>query len=423
MAQAITLRNGPQTATFAPVEGGYRPEWMRLGARPMLRLKDHEWLNVGGLRVTVGELKSQTATSAEFGGTVLFAGTPVDWSVRVAVPADGKGGFTVTTHLEPREEDIEVLEAMTCFELPYEYDGSEHSMTVMAQQPVFRWEGDRAVSGAGYTHPFWYYGRPGRAHRTFCNSSPMLASRVAGADGSNERVVLFLGNWDKCAYHDLFAQPTRGLGAGADDVPIPDPELRAKPALRGMKYLVGAVNWNTSMHKDPNVLVAAGAGLAQEVTVDFAGSLPGGRWDALLADGWERLCRTHFPHSGRVPAFEVAQSLGASWTEAAAWLSDQFARPEGCPGFFFPERGPCVYAPHTRPKWDEGVPLFAGQFAGPVAYLAHLYKNDHWRKSSTATSPPRRAPRPSGRSGQRRSTPPSSRRPASSASATRPASG
>lgn len=52
----IVLKNGKQSATFVPSGKGFRPEWFRLGRRPMLRFKDHEFLNVGAIRVTEGKL-------------------------------------------------------------------------------------------------------------------------------------------------------------------------------------------------------------------------------------------------------------------------------------------------------------------------------------------------------------------------------
>ena len=371
----IVFTNNAQTATFVRVEGGFRPEWFRAGERAMLRFKDHEWLNIGGIRVTAGELSEQTPTSCLFGGRVLFAGTPVDWRVRVSLPADGKSGFLVMTGMVPTEEPIEVLEALTTFETPYEYDGNEHAMTFIAQQPVYRYAEGKEINGAGYMTPMWYYSHAGKAHLTYACSSPLLAYRITQPDGGNERCVMILGNWDVCAVHDIFAQPTRKLSDKPEDVPFPQ-GTTAKPGCRGMKFLVGAVNWNNSLHKDPNVLVEKSAGLRQEQVVDYLEQLPDGQWDGWLATGWERLAALHFPRDGIMPAYRVARSAGASWVEAAEWLSAQFVKEEGCPGFFNPERGPCVYAPGTRPKWDNGVPFFAGQWTGPLAYLGHVWDDE-----------------------------------------------
>ena len=375
-AAALVLRHGGQTATFVRSAAGYRPEWFRLGRRPMLRFKDHEFLNVGALRITHGQVLAKEPDRLSFGGQVELARVQVRWSVTVAKPADGRPGFLVTTRLQPLQEPIEVLEALTAFELPYEYDGREHMMTAMSQQPIFRFEGDKQLNGAGYIHPFWYYGRPGRAHLTFPSNSPLMACRVHDADGANERCTMLIGNWTVCSVHDMFAQPTRALRAGPADNPFPDPRLKVAPGRRGRKFLIGAVNWNTSLQKDPNVLVTVEAGLGQEVLVDYAGALPKRRWDVWLAGGWERMARLHFPADGHVPAWEIACNRGASWVGAAEWLSAQFAKPAGCPGFFYPHGGPCVYAPHTRPTWDpQGVPAFAGQWIGPLAYLAHVWKD------------------------------------------------
>ena len=428
----LILTHGDQSVSFAPVEGGYRPEWFRLGDRPMLRFKDHEFLNIGALRVKRGTLLEQTPTALRFGGEELFAGVRVGWSVRIAIPvfppegftppppegftpsggyaADsvaerapgipsrrsetfgreagaGGSGFLITTTLTPLQEPIELLEAMSAFELPYEYDGTEHQMSVLSQQPVYRSEGNKEITGAGYAHPFWYYGRPGRAHLTFPTQAPMMCCRVANADGSNARFTTLIGNFDVCSFKDLFAQPSRPLRNDPNDVPFPDPRLAVAPGRRGRKFLVGALNWTTSLHKDPNVLVERGQTLSQEVLVDFASEFPGGRWDTWLAASWERMAKLHFPKDGCVPAYEVARSRGASWVEAAEWLGEQFQRPEGTPGFFYPSRGTAVYAPHTRPKWDQGVGEFAGQWIGPLSYLAHVWKADSYRRAAERLEP------------------------------------
>lgn len=369
-ANRITLRNKTLTVSFTRVhDGAWQPEWFRLGRRAMLRFKDHEFLNIGAIRVREGTLQQRAKDRLRFGGAVAFAGTLVDWTVEIALPSDGQAGFTITTRMVPRTTPIEVLEALSTFELPYEYDGTEHMMTVMSQQPIFRFEGSEQRAGAGYKHPFWYYGKPARAHLTFPSNSPLMCCRVANADGSNARCTMLIGNWARCSVHDLFAQPTR----------------RDEHGRQGRKFLIGAVNWNASLHKDPNVLVDPETGLSQQVLIDCAGALPQTRWDLWLATGWERMCRLHFPTDGRVPAWDVARSRGAGWVEAAEWLAAQFQKEEGCPGFFYPQTGSCVYAPHTRPKWDaNGVGLFCGQWLGPLDYLAHV-----WRDRAIRASLPR----------------------------------
>lgn len=372
-ANPVTLHNGKQSLTFVAGDAGYRPEWLRLGQRPMLRFKDHEWLNIGHLRVTKGELRKKSASALEFGGNEEFGGARFAWTVTVSLPEDGGDGFTVRTTLVPLDEPVELLEAMTAYETPYEYDGKEEGMTVIAQQPVYRFAGDQVVSGAGYTHPFWYYGRAGRAHLTYPSASPMLAHRVRQADGSNERCIMLLGNWRVSTMKDIFAQPTRAHRPVPDDLPFADEHLKIYPGKRGMKFLMGCVNWNNSLHKDPNILLEAGVGLSQEVLVDVRESLPDAQWDGWLAAGWERLCAVHFPDDGRVPAYHVAQARDASWVHAADWLAGSIKAPAGMPGFFYPERGIGVYSPGTRPQFDRGVPLFSAQWTGPLAYLGQVW--------------------------------------------------
>jgi hypothetical protein len=381
----LVLRNGELSLTFVPVAGGWRPEWLRLGARPMLRLTDHEFLRIGAERITTGELRVQRADALCFGGSVLFAGVRLGWSVAFSVPTDG-GGLVCQTELAALQEPVELLEALTTFELPYEYDGSEHSTVVMPQQPIYRYRGQERLSGAGYEHPFWYYGRVGRAHLTFETQTPVVCSQTVGADGGNERCITLIGDWHTGAFRDLFTLPTRDLRAG-ESTSCPDPALREAPGRRGRKFLVGALNWNASLHKDPNVLLEPGHPWRQTVLVDAAGSLPGGRWDTWLAAAWERCARRHLPADGYVPALHVAQARGATWIAAAEWLGAQFQRPEGCPGFFNPERGVQVYAPHTRPRWDHGVGEFCGQWLGPLAFLSHVWQDAGIRRGADRLEP------------------------------------
>ncbi|MEI6519410.1 MAG: hypothetical protein WCO98_05140 [bacterium] len=371
----IKLTNGDKTVTFAAVDGGYRPEWFRAGDRPMLRFKDHEWLNIGGVRVTCGQLLEKGDGFLLFGGRELFGGTEVDWRVKVSIPEDGKSGFTVYTQMLPTVEAVEVLEAMTAYELPYEYDGNEHSMTMICQQPVYRSEGEKQINGAGFTQPLWYYGRPGRAHLTYQSASPLLVNRISTPDGENTRCTMLIGDWDICSSKDIYCQPTRKLNDKPADIPFADDKLQTKAGMRGIKFLMGAINWNNSLHKDPNVVVDAGSGITQQVTVDFCGEFPDNHWDGWLADGWERMCQIHFPKDGIVGAFEVAKSCNASWIEAAQWLSNNCADPAGYPGFLNPEVGPVVYSIGTRPKWDNGSSFFAGQFCGPLAFLGHVWND------------------------------------------------
>ncbi len=81
LSPTITLGNGRQTVSFAGVDGGYRPEWFRLDRRPMLRFKDHEFLNLGAIRVTRGELLEQADGRLRFGGEECFAGVREEWRI------------------------------------------------------------------------------------------------------------------------------------------------------------------------------------------------------------------------------------------------------------------------------------------------------------------------------------------------------
>ena len=343
----------------------------------MLRFKDHTWLNIGDLEPIDGELVEHTDRSATFRGRVVFCGAGVAWQVRVAVPTDGGAGFEITTSFSPVAELIEVLEGLSTFETPYEYDGSEHIQTFLCQQPMYRLQSGEVINGSGWVHPHWYYGRAGKVHLTYPSSSPLMVQKLHNADGSNVRYTTVIGNWDVCGVHDLFGQPTRKLRDTPEDRLFSHPAQTSKPGLRGFKFLVGAMNWNNSLHKDPNWLIEPGRGANQQLLVDFSSAPRAQRWDAHLAEAWERMNAIHFPNEGVVAAHEVHKSRGASWVNAATWLTDQFAKEEGCPGFFFPPpegNGTCVYGPGTRPgSVSKGVKIFAAQWTGPSAYLGHVW--------------------------------------------------
>lgn len=380
----ITLHNGSSTITFHQTGEYYRPEWIRDGVMPVLRFKDHEWLNIGPLRITEGKLLQQSAHHLCFGGTVAYAGTTVTWSVQVLLPADGLEGFTIRTSLLPAEP-IELLDALSCFETPYDYSGKEERMIVIAQQPVYLSKGDQEISGAGFTQPIWYYGRPGKAHLTYQSSTPMMTARLAEEDGSNLRHIMIIGNWQVCSVKDLIAQPTRYLHNNTTDIPFPDPQLELAKGKRGYKFLVGAVNWTASLHKDPNVLVDIANGLRQELTIIAKNNMPADHWDGWLADGWERLCRTHFPHDGIVPAYQSVAERNISWRTAAEWLSSGVAKPAGYVGLYEPGKGLIGYSASTRPRTGDTPQywrIFCGQWAGPIAYLGHVWDDEQLLKAA-----------------------------------------
>lgn len=378
-SSTITLHNGSSTISFCPIGDKYRPEWFRDGDFPVLRFKDHEWLNIGPLRITEGSLYEQSDNHLCFGGTVTYADTVVTWSVDVSLPTDSLAGFTIRTSLIPAEP-IELLDALSCFETPYDYSGKEERMIVIAQQPVYRSKGDEEISGAGFTQPIWYYGRPGKAHLTYQSSTPMMAARLAEENGSNLRHIMILGNWQVCSVKDLIAQPSRYLRDETADIPFPDPQLSLAKGKRGFKFLIGAVNWTSSLFKDPNVLADANCGLQQELTIIANNKMPAEHWDGWLADGWERLCRTHFPNDGIVPAYQMVEDREISWRSAAEWLSYNLAKPAGYVGLYEPGKGLIGYSASTRPRTGDSPKywrIFCGQWAGPIAYLANVWGDEH----------------------------------------------
>ena len=355
----IELRNGNRIAVFRKTDQGWAPGWFLDGERPMLRFKDHEWLSIGHFRPAFAAAAKAGRVSATFGGEVLYGKTPVTWSVKVSVDRLS-GGFAVETSFTPAKS-IELMEAFTSFESPYEYDGTEQVTTVIGQNPLTQWKGKQKVSPEQWTHPFWSYNRPECVHMTGACNAPLLCQELKNADGSNARYLTVVGDWSVCKAHDVFMTPTRTVDNAAGDW-----SENKKAALRGYKYIVGAVNWSSSMAQDPNVLYKAGIRQRQRVFVTYASTVPGGSFDHQLIAAWERAAACDFPADGRVAAHDFAIARGATGPTAVAWLKTVFRAEHRTEGLFDPHHGIATYADGTRPRgggygWD-WWPQWAGHF-------------------------------------------------------------
>ena len=356
--EKIVLKNGRQSITFIKKNNQtFSPEWFREDDKLMLRFKDHEFLNIGFLRIKEGILLELENNRALFGGKVYFADVEVLWKVEIAIPEDKKSGFLIETKFMPVDYSIEVLEGLSFFETPYEYDDNCEIFTFISQQPVYYFKNGSEISGAGFNHPFWYYAKFGSAHLTAPSSTPFVFNQISNSDGTNQRNIIIIGNWNETDIKDIFVHPTR----------------KNEKGLKGMKFLVGGINWNNSLYKDPNILVKKNKEIKQKLIIDYTSSILENRIDKILAEGWERCLKIHFPENGEIESYKTHKKMGISWLKSADYLSSQFNKDSG---LYNPEKGVRVYLEGTRPKWDDGVALFCGQWIGPLSYLGYIWNEE-----------------------------------------------
>lgn len=354
-----TIGNGTMRCEFARRGGAWTPDWFYLDDRPMLRFKDHEWMSLSVDRPTLAHAGRCGAAGLRFSGRHTYYGVPCDCSVTVSAAPDGPG-FTVESAFTPLTGPIELYESGTSFECPCEYDGRERSTTVIGQNPVYRHEGDKVLSGLYLESALWVCNRKPRARQTGPCWAPLLAQRVSAGDGSNERCIMLLGHYDQCTFKEVYATPTRSVGPGS---------------RRGYKYLVGCANWSSSLLKDPTFVVARGRTVTQKVTVDFRASLAPLTLDAWLVQGWGRMVTYTLPRNGRVRAYAVARRQGVDWSVANRHLAGMFHRRRL--GRFWDEaRGVQVYLDGSRPQaGGDPSPAFAQQWYGPLSYQARIFRD------------------------------------------------
>jgi len=357
---------GDKRAVFVRGEAGWTPDWFYQGGRRMLRFKDHQWLSIGHVHPdAASDAERLPAGGAVFRGRSLYGQTPVAWSVTVA-PDEGGEGFVVDCELTP-EASIELLEAYSAFESPYEYDGTETVTTVIGMNPVVRWKGKQRLSPPVWEHPAWLYSRPQSARCTGPCNAPLLCQAITDAGSVEDRFITVVGDWTVCRVHDVYVCPTRTT---AND---PGAVWGHPAPTRGYKYLVGALNWSSAFAKDPNVLFEGGRAHRQRVVVDFDGRLPGGTLDAMLCRAWQRAAAFEIPADGRVEAFDRATRRGVTWRAAVTWLRDVFCSDAATEDLYKPGEGICTYATGSRPKAGGGYTFhWWTQWAGPLHYRARM---------------------------------------------------
>jgi hypothetical protein len=370
----IEIVHGDKRGVFRRTAAGWAPDWFYEGGRPMLRFKDHEWLSLGHVHPTHADSAERLAGGgAIFRGTTLYGRTAVAWSVTVRPDPLG-AGFDIECSFTPAET-IELLEAYSSFETPYEYSGAETATTVIGMNPVSKWRGNERLSPPIWENPAWVYSRPQSVRITARCGTPYLFQAITDAGpggpqaggGVGDRFVTVIGDWNVCKVQDVYVNPTRDAAAAMPSV------FGNAEAKRGYKYLVGALNWSSAYAKDPNVLFAAGVAHRQRVLVDFAGRLPGVTLDEALLAAWQRTAELDLPRDGRVAAYERATARGATWQAAAKWLRDVLAGDRYVEGLYKPGVGIRTYAPGARPK--AGPDYSWGwwtQWAGPLHYRAAI---------------------------------------------------
>lgn len=338
----IVLRNGEQTAAFVRSAAGWAPDWFYLNKRPMLRFKDHEWLSIGHVHPGFAEIAQPTGNGGcEFRGLALYGKTAVPWSITVT--PDPVGGFAIAVAFTPTES-LELLEAYSTFETPYEYAGRETVTTVIGMNPVVQWQGTERKSPPVWEHPAWAYSRREAVRMTAPCNAPFLCQAITGAGKLADRVITIVGDWKVCQVHDIYVTPTRNLAgtvAGQLSTGIAE--------RRGYKYIVGALNWSSAYAKDPNVFYKGGGAHRQRVVVDYAAALPGGTFDTATYRAWERTLTQDLPADGHIAAGDRTGARGVTWQTAVGWLRDVFCGP-GVEGLYLAGKGVCTYAEGSRPK-------------------------------------------------------------------------
>jgi hypothetical protein len=373
----IELFSGRNRAVFLHDGAGWQPDWIYEGRRRLLRFKDHEWLSLGRVVcVTRARRAAKVGNGWVFSGTERVLDCSVAWSVTVA-PAE-EGFFRVRSEIQPCES-IELVEALTTFETPYDYDGSETSETVIGANPATVWDGRQVKTAHFWRNPAWCYRRQEAAYYTYECHLPVLVHRVRKADGSGQICTSILGNFNVCDWRDLFVQPTRTVFKDSADYG----DMK-RGTTRGYKFIVGALNWSSSYPKDPNILVTP-KGTRQEVLVSTSTRTPGGSMDAWLVHCWGVSNRLHGNDGTRLPVSRVYARQGASWKKAGAWLQKSLVHP-GSTAMVHPEKGPQDYVIGTRPlaNWCYGKiwgHYLRKNILATLYYRAHVFGQPEERKA------------------------------------------
>lgn len=337
--KTIELRSGVRRATFTSDESGaFMPGWFFQGDSPVMRFKKHEWSSVGHLKIKFLKLEKADAASARFAGETSYGESKV--RIEVEVTTDPMG-FWAETRLTP-DHDVELLEAGSSFDVPFAYDGLESATTIIGGQPVVKWENGREITPPGWSNPQWSYNAPESARCTKPCWNPYVALELR--DGAHDRRVALVGDWHHSHFQEIFTSPSKYY---LDDKGGRHRQ-RGPGHVRNYKLICGALNWASSIRKDPNVLVRSGETVSQRVLVTWEADLSR-PIDAWLFELWSKALSLSLTTDGRIPVGDTYRALGIDYPAIAAGIQG-IVRQKEVPGIWDEEKGIVVYAEGTRPK-------------------------------------------------------------------------
>lgn len=340
--EMLELKSGDAVARFIKEEQGWTPDWVYQNGKPLLRFKDAQWMSIGqSYKPTHADKVDQKGNRAVFTGSQQVHGTMVRWSVAIEAVEDG--WFDITSEIKP-DMEISLVEALTSYEIPELYDGSENASTIIGGNPATVWEADNRLTPPVWDNPAWVYSREEAARVTYDSRLPVLLHKVIKPDGSDSIYTTICADFDTCDYKDLYSTPTRTVREGVRDYW----DLK-RDKVRGYKFICGAVNWMSSYLKDPHIYVGK-EGIRQRVRVKVSGTMPRGAVANWLMEAWEQSYAIH--NDGKpLPMLEHYQPVNQLYQQAGDWLQKSAAFP-GTTGMCDAEMGFVDYVKDQRPIAD-----------------------------------------------------------------------
>lgn len=361
----IELRSGGRKVTFTTDDSGmFMPGWFYQGDCPVIRFKKHEWTSVGHLKINSLHLEHTDDQRARFTGETSYGEAKVGIELEVSTDPIG---FWVEIKLTP-DQEIELLEAGASFDVPFEYEGLESATTIIGGQPVVKWEGGREITPPGWNNPQWSYNSPESARCTKSCWNPYVSLELR--DGVHDRRVGVVGDWHNSHFQEIFTSPSKYY---LDDKGVRHGES-GPGRRRNYKLICGALNWASSIRKDPNILVRPGETVTQRVLVTWDDDLsrPVDEW---LFELWSKALSLSMPADGRVPAGETYRTLGIDYPALAAGVQG-ILRKSQVPGIWDENKGIVVYAEGTRPQAGSVGDIYNIMWAGDSYQYARLRDED-----------------------------------------------
>jgi len=335
----IELKSGKRRATFTTDDSGmFMPGWFYQEDCPVMRFKKHEWTSVGHLKINFMHLEYSDDKSVRFTGETSYGEAKI--GVEVEVTTDPMG-FWVKTRLTT-DLEVELQEAGTSFDVPFEYDGLESATSIIGGQPVVKWDAGREITPPGWHNPQWSYNSPESARCTKPCWNPYVALELR--DGVHDRRVALVGDWNNSHFQEIFTSPSKYY--------LDDNGKRHSASGSGLyrnyKLICGALNWASSISKDPNVLVRPGETISQRVLVTWEEDLsrPVDKWLFKL---WSKALGLSMTTDGRVTVGDTYRAMDIDYPTMAAGIQG-ILRQKMVSGIWDEDKGIVVYAEGTRPK-------------------------------------------------------------------------